>query len=187
VPDHETRPDDPTLVRRARGGDHDAYAQLVRRYQAIALRVASVAGPSADAEDAVQEAFVKAHRALARYDERRPFRPWLLAIVGNEARNRGRSAQRASALVDRAAAHAAAEDTTASAEESALQRIGAGPLAAAVGTLRPDEQELLTYRFVLDLSEEETAAALGVRRGTVKSRTSRALARLRSVLPEEPA
>ena len=77
--------------------------------------------------------------------------------------------------------------TTASAEESALQRIGAGPLAAAVGTLRPDEQELLTYRFVLDLSEEETAAALGVRRGTVKSRTSRALARLRSVLPEEPA
>jgi len=184
VPEPEIRPDDPTLVRRARGGDHDAYAELVRRYQAIALRVAALAGPPADAEDAVQEAFVKAHRALGRYDERRPFRPWLLAIVGNEARNRGRSAQRAAALVDRAASLPAAE-TGSSAEESALQRIGAGPLAAAVAALRPDEQELITYRFVLDLSEEETAAALGVRRGTVKSRTSRALARLRAGLGEE--
>ena len=185
MPDPEIRPDDPTLVRRARGGDHHAYAELVRRYQAIALRVAALAGPPADAEDAVQEAFVKAHRALRRYDERRPFRPWLLAIVGNEARSRGRSAQRFSALVDRAASLQAAEAAGASAEESALQRIGAGPLAAAVAALRPDEQELITYRFVLDLSEEETAAALGVRRGTVKSRTSRALARLRAVLGEE--
>src|SRR5262249_32337325 len=100
--------------------------------------------------------------------------------------NRGRTAQRASALVDHAATLAAAE-AGAYAEEAALQRIGAGPLATAVATLRPDEQELLTYRFVLDLSEEETAAALGVRRGTVKSRTSRALARLRAVLPEDAA
>ncbi len=187
VPDHETRPDESTLVRRARGGDRDAYAALVRRHQAVALRVAALAGPTADVEDAVQEAFVKAHRALGRYDERRPFRPWLLAIVANEARSRGRSAQRAAALTDRAATLAAAEGGGASAEESALRRIGAGPLAAAVATLRPDEQELLVCRFVLDLSEEETAAALGVRRGTVKSRASRALARLRAILEEEPA
>jgi len=186
VPDHETHPDESSLVRRARGGDRDAYAALVRRHQAVALRVAALAGPAAEAEDAVQEAFVKAHRNLRRYDERRPFRPWLLAIVANEARSRGRSAQRAAALTDRAAAYAAAGGG-ASAEESALQRIGAGPLAAAVATLRSDEQELLVCRYVLDLSEEETAAALGVRRGTVKSRTSRALARLRTTLEEEPA
>ena len=141
-------------------------------------------GPSADAEDAVQEAFVKAYRSLRRFDEGRPFRPWLLAIVANEARSRGRSAQRAASLADRAAAFGVAAGESESAEESALARIGAGPLTEALGALRPDEQEVLVCRFVLDLGEEETAAALGVRRGTVKSRTSRALARLRTALPE---
>ena len=149
-------------------------------HQGVALRVAALAGPSADAEDAVQEAFVKAYRSLRRFDEGRPFRPWLLAIVANEARSRGRSAQRAASLADRAAAFGVAAGESESAEESALARIGAGPLTAALGALRPDEQEVLVCRFVLDLGEEETAAALGVRRGTVKSRTSRALARLRT-------
>jgi RNA polymerase sigma-70 factor (ECF subfamily) len=184
VPETETHPDDSLLVRRARGGDRDAYASLVRRHQAVALRVAALAGPMADAEDAVQEAFVKAHRSLRRFDEARPFRPWLLTIVANEARSRGRSAQRTSALVDRAAAFGAAGAETESAEESALSRIGTGPLIAALAALRPDEQAVLVCRFVLDLGEDETAAALGVRRGTVKSRTSRALARLRVALPE---
>ncbi len=187
MPESATLPDDSHLVRRARGGDRDAYASLVRRHQAVALRVAAVAGPAADAEDAVQEAFVKAHRSLKRFDERRPFRPWLLAIVANEARSRGRSAQRAASLVDRAAAFGAADCETASAEESALARIGAGPLTEALATLRCDEQEVLVCRFVLDLGEEETAATLGIRRGTVKSRTSRALARLRAALPEGAA
>jgi RNA polymerase sigma-70 factor (ECF subfamily) len=187
VPDTETHPDDTLLVRRARGGDRDAYASLVRRHQGIALRVAALAGPTADAEDAVQEAFVKAYRSLPRFDEGRPFRPWLLAIVANEARSRGRSAQRATALVDRAAAFGAAAGETASAEESALARIGSGPLTAALAALRPDEQEVLVCRFVLDLGEDETASVLGVRRGTVKSRTSRALARLRVALPEGAA
>ena len=58
-------------------------------------------------------------------------------------------------------------------------------LAAALGQLREDERLVLACRFLLDLGEEETAAALGVRRGTVKSRTSRALARLREILGEE--
>ena len=187
MPETETHPDDTLLVRRARGGDRDAYASLVRRYQGIALRVASLAGPSADAEDAVQEAFVKAYRSLPKFDQARPFRPWLRAIVANEARSRGRSAQRATALVDRAAAFGAATGETESAEESALSRIGSGPLTAALAALRPDEQEVLVCRFVLDLGEDETASVLGVRRGTVKSRTSRALARLRVALPEGAA
>jgi RNA polymerase sigma-70 factor (ECF subfamily) len=172
VPEPEIPPDDSHLVRRARGGDRDAYASLVRRHQGVALRVAALAGPAADAEDAVQEAFVKAYRSLRRFDEARPFRPWLLAIVANEARSRGRSAQRAASLADRAVAFGAAGGEAESAE------------AEALGALRPDEQEVLVCRFVLDLGEEETAAALGVRRGTVKSRTSRALARLRTALPE---
>jgi len=61
---------------------------------------------AADAEEAAQDAFVKAWRALPRFDRTRPFRPWLLAIVANEARNRRRAAGRREGLALRAVAHA---------------------------------------------------------------------------------
>ena len=74
--------DEATLVVRAKHGDAAAYEELVRMHQAIAFRVALVAaGDRGDAEEAVQDGFVKAHRALGRFREGAPFRPWLLAIV----------------------------------------------------------------------------------------------------------
>ena len=88
-------PTEEELVERAKRGDDDAYEELVRAYQGIAFRTAYlVAGNAADAEDAAQEGFVKAHRALGRFRRGAPFRPWLLQIVANEARNRRRSAGR---------------------------------------------------------------------------------------------
>lgn len=177
-------PDDRTLAVRARDGDHEAYAALVRRHQAVALRVAAVVGPVGEAEDACQDGFVKAYGALGRYDAERPFRAWLLAIVANEARTRGRQSRRVARLLQRAALLAPADG--AASEELALGRIGAGPLLAGFERLRPDEQLTLALRFVLDLSEQETADLLGCPAGTVKSRTSRALSRLR-VFMEEPA
>jgi RNA polymerase sigma-70 factor (ECF subfamily) len=185
VPDSAaTDPDDADLVRRARDGEGNAYAQLVRRYQGIALRVAALVCAE-EAEDATQEAFMKAHRALGRFDASRPFRPWLLAIVANEARSRARAGRRAAALLERAAAAPAPH--AASAEEAALARVGAQELLAAIRRLSETDRQLLSLRFALDLGEAETAAALGCRRGTVKSRTSRALARLRTSLAEETA
>ncbi|HET9289076.1 MAG TPA: sigma-70 family RNA polymerase sigma factor, partial [Gaiella sp.] len=87
--------DETTLVMRAKRGDVDAYEELVRMHQELAFRVALVAaGDRGDAEEAVQDGFVKAHRALGRFREGSPFRPWLLRIVANEARNRRRSAGR---------------------------------------------------------------------------------------------
>src|SRR4029077_10773432 len=84
-------PEDSELVERARRGDEDAYEELVRAYQGIAFRTAYViAGSASDAEEAAQEAFVKAYRALGRFRPGSPFRPWLLQIVANEARNRRR-------------------------------------------------------------------------------------------------
>src|ERR671910_1217421 len=81
------------LVERARAGDPGAYAALVRGHEEIAFRTAYlICGNAADAEDAAQEAFVKAHRALGRFRAGEPVRPWLLTIVANEARNRRRSA-----------------------------------------------------------------------------------------------
>ena len=155
---------------------------LVRRYQAVALRVASVMGPLEEAEDACQEAFVKAYRSLGRYDLARPFRAWLLAIVANEARTRGRRSRRVDRLLERAAPLAPVD--VSSGEELALGRVGAAPLLAGFARLRPEEQVTLALRFVLDLSEQETADLLGCPAGTVKSRASRALSRLRVLLEE---
>ena len=156
-------------------------------HQAIAFRVALVAaGDRGDAEEAVQDGFVKAYRALGRFREGAPFRPWLLRIVANEARNRRRSSGRRAGLALRAAA-AASGDAAPSPEAAALSQERRDALLAALGSLEERDRAVLVHRFLLDLGEEETATALGVRRGTVKSRTARALARLRGVLGEEQA
>jgi RNA polymerase sigma-70 factor (ECF subfamily) len=166
------------LVRRARRGDDRAFAELVRMHQEIAYRVAYlIAGD--DAEDAVQEAVLKAWRSLARFRPAAPFRPWLLRIVANEARNRRRAAGRRSALALRAGREDVSGDAAPSPQAAVHAADERTRLLAALERL-PDEARLaLGCRYLLDLSEAETAAALGIRRGTVKSRVSRALERLR--------
>jgi RNA polymerase sigma-70 factor (ECF subfamily) len=171
------------LVERARGGDAVAYGSLVRAHQDIAFRVACLAGGSAgEAEEAAQEAFVKAWRALPRFRAGAPFRPWLLAIVANEARNRRRAAGRRAGLALRAAQAAERDPGThePTPEAQALAADQRQALLVALAGLDDRDRDVLTCRFLLELSEEETAAALGCRRGTVKSRTSRALERLRA-------
>jgi RNA polymerase sigma-70 factor (ECF subfamily) len=181
-------PDEATLVVRAKHGDAAAYEELVRMHQAIAFRVALVAaGDRGDAEEAVQDAFVKAYRALGRFRPGAPFRPWLLRIVANEAHNRRRSAGRRAGLALRAAAAAASGDAAPSPEAAAVTAERRDELLAALAGLDERDREVLVYRFLLGLGEEETASALGVRRGTVKSRTSRALERMRSALGQEVA
>jgi RNA polymerase sigma factor (sigma-70 family) len=168
------------LVERARGGDAVAYGSLVRAHQDIAFRVACLAGgSSAEAEEAAQEGFVKAWRALPRFRAGAPFRPWLLAIVANEARNRRRAAGRRAGLALRAAELAERDAGPPSPEAQLLTAVRRDALLAALSELDERDRSVLTCRYLLELSEEETAAALGCRRGTVKSRTSRALARLR--------
>lgn len=171
--------EDQLLIDRARGGDTAAYGDLVRRHQQIAFRLALViTGSAADAEEAAQDGFVKAWRALSRFRTGEPFRPWLLAIVANEARSRRRSSARRAALVDAVAAGlpvVVPEDDPSALAVKAERRAG---LLAAVNRLAPDHREVVGLRYFLDLGEAEMAAALGCRAGTVKSRLSRALARL---------
>jgi len=168
------------LVALARDGDGDAYAALVRAHSDIAFRTAMlITQDAAEAEEAAQDAFVKAWRALPRFRTGEPLRPWLLKIVANEARNRRRSAGRRAALALRAPRPAAEEG---SAEAAVLAGESRAALLAALGRLRDEDRLVLGCRYLLELSEAETAAALGVRRGTVKSRTSRALQRLREVM-----
>jgi RNA polymerase sigma factor (sigma-70 family) len=174
------------LVERARRGDLRAWETIVRTHQGIAFRTAYVlAGNAADAEEAAQDGFVKAYRALGRFRRGAPFRPWLLRIVANEARNRRRSAARRERLSLRAAAEARPGDAVPSPEAALFARESQEQLLAAIERLSEDHRDAIVCRYVLDLSEDETAAALGVRRGTVKSRLSRALERLREELEGE--
>ena len=149
-------------------------------YQSLAFRTAFViAGDAADAEEAAQDAFVKAHRALWRFRAGQPFRPWLLTIVANEARNRRRTRGRRAALALRAADPGALGEDPEAATLASERR---ERLLTAVERLRDDDRDVLACRYFLELSEEETAAALGIARGTVKSRTHRALERLQEEL-----
>ncbi len=173
---------DADLIARARAGDDRAYGMLVARHQTVAFRTAYViTGHAADAEDAAQEAFIKARAAIGRFRAGAPFRPWLLAIVANEARNRRRSAGRRLALVGRVAATEARAPVPLP-EATALAGDDRRELAAALARLAPEHREVIALRYLLDLSEAECAAALHCRPGTVKSRLSRALARLRADL-----
>ena len=172
--------DETELVERAKRGDTAAYGELVQRHQGIAFRTAYVfARDASDAEEAAQDGFVKAYRALGRFRSGAPFRPWLLQIVANEARNRRRAAGRRASLALRAAEENRSGDAVPSPEAALLGDERRAELLAAVNALRDEERDVIACRFFLELSEEETAAALDVKLGTVKSRTSRALAHLR--------
>jgi RNA polymerase sigma-70 factor (ECF subfamily) len=171
------------LVERARTGEAAAYAELVRAHQDIAFRTAMlITRNAADAEEAAQDGFVKAYSALSRFRVGEPFRPWLLTIVANEARNRRRSAGRREALILRAAAGEGRPtgEAAPSPEAALLAGERRDELLRGLSALRDGDQAILGCRFLLELSEEETAAALDLARGTVKSRTSRALERLRA-------
>jgi RNA polymerase sigma factor (sigma-70 family) len=178
--------DESELVERARRGDLRAWETIVRTHQGLAFRTAYVLTASAaDAEEAAQDGFVKAYRALGRFRRGAPFRPWLLRIVANEARNRRRSAARRERLSLRAAAEVRPGDAVPSPEAGLLSRESQEQLLAAMERLSDEHREAIACRYFLDLSEDETAAALHVRRGTVKSRLSRALERLREELEGE--
>ena len=173
-------PDDIALAERAREGDERAFEDLMRTYQPLAFRTAYLlTGSAADAEEAVQTAFVKAWRSLPRFRKGAPFKPWLLRIVTNEAHNRRRSERRRVELRLRATAAHPSEDAAPSPEGAALGRERRDALLQAVEALSDHDRDVLTCRYFLELTEEETAQVLGVRRGTVKSRTARALERLR--------
>jgi len=182
----EGRPaEDSVLIARAVRGDSAAYEEIVKRYQQVAFRTAYVVtGSAADAEDAAQEAFVKAYRALDRFRPDAPFRPWLLRIVANEARNRVRSSGRRQHLDLRLAEGFRPGDAAPSPEAVAVAADERRRLLALVNALSDEDRRVIACRYFLELSSEETAAALGVPEGTVKSRLSRALARLRTQVQE---
>lgn len=180
--DDRPRTDEPDLVERVKRGDVDAYGEIVARYQALAQRTAFViTRDAASAEDAAQEAFVKAYRALGGFRSGAPLRPWLLRIVANEAINRAKAASRRR-TVELSVAEARAGDPEGSPEALALASERRELVVRALNELREEDRIVVAYRYFFDLSEAEMAEALGIARGTVKSRLSRAMSRLRERL-----
>jgi RNA polymerase sigma factor (sigma-70 family) len=174
-----TELDDAAAVARARTGDLDAYEVLVVRYTPSAHRAAVLLGAGAEADDVVQEALVKAYRQISKFRGEAGFRPWLLAIVANETRNLHRSRRRRDGLVLRAAAREDPNAVSPDPAESAVAIERRQQLLEQLRLLDPHDRDVLVCRYLLDLSEAETAATLNLPKGTVKSRTARALRKLR--------
>jgi RNA polymerase sigma factor (sigma-70 family) len=172
--------DEASLLARAKRGELRAYEEVVELHQDVAFRVAwLITGSAADAEEAAQDAFLKAHRALGSFRNGAPFRPWLLRIAANEARSR-RAANSRREQVHRRVGEESRGRTAASPETTLIDSDRRAELIAALWRLNERDRLVIAYRYLLEFSEAETAAALGCRKGTVKSRLSRALGRLRA-------
>jgi len=178
---HSNNRPDRELIIAAQSGDAAAFGDLIRRHQRAAIRVAAMALGAADgAEDVAQEAFVKMHRSIDRFRVNDPFEPWLYRIVTNTARNRLRHEGRQRGLHLRVAALASVPDS--GPEDIASHLADRRDVVAAINQLDLDDRLILTYRWFEQLSEKEIAVAMDLRAGTVKSRLSRAMNRLRREL-----
>ena len=170
----------------ARAVRHDpaAWDAIVRLHQQAVFRLAYLLlGDANDADDVAQETFIRAYRAMDRFDASRPLRPWLLRIASNLSRNRRRSAGRYWAALKRliwAEPHLVADPL-----DVDHRGLEAQTLWQAVRRLSRQDQEIIYLRYFLDLSESESAAALDIVPGTVKSRSHRALQRLREVVARD--
>ncbi len=162
-----------------------AYEELMRRHESLAFRTAYLIVADADeARDAAQDGFLRAYAALGRFRAGAEFRPWLLRIVANAARNRRRGRTRRAGLALRAAADRPDDLAAPSPEVAVLAAERRAVLLAAIERLSVEDRDVIVMRWFAELNEAEMAAALDCPRGTVKSRLSRAMARLRHQLPD---
>jgi RNA polymerase sigma-70 factor, ECF subfamily len=176
---------DAELVARTRAGEPDAFGELVGRYYDACWRFAyHMLGERADAEDVVQDTFLRAYLAIGRYDERDQFRGWLFRILTNLCRNaqtsRGRRVRRFVqddlALDQAPAPLAAASDGV---EDVALLR--------ALSQIEPQQREALLLKYAEGLEYGEISAMTGVGESALKMRVKRGSERLRALLGRNPA
>jgi RNA polymerase sigma-70 factor (ECF subfamily) len=174
---------EPEFLARAIEGDHEAYAKLVRPYEGVAYRVAAaITGRSADAEEAMQNGFVKAYRSLHRFRVGAAFRPWLLRIVVNEAHNVLRAERRHLRLATRAAE--LRETAIAGPDEAVISREEVETVLGSLARLPDADRLALALRYFAELPDGEAAALVGTSRAAYRVRLVRARKRLQAVLEE---
>ena len=173
---------DDALIRASVRGDADAFGRLVSRYQQQTRRLAAALVGDADGDDVAQDSFVRAYRSLGSFRHGAAFGPWLRRIVVNQARNHHRGSSRRSSR-ERADAIANPVPEPSNTPETVLDRNEERRMIErALASMPERDRVVIVLRFLLDHTEQETAEMLGWPQGTVKSRTSRALDRLRSRL-----
>ena len=175
--------DDPIAVMVQDGRHRDALAACARTHGPIIGRLCiALLGSQADADEATQETLLRAHRAMATYRGEGSIKAWLCGIARHvcahmlETRRRGREALELVPQIE-----AATDDD---ARTLFANRRRARAIRDALGKLKPSEREALVLRFVADLSHREIATAINLDEATARKRISRALARLRSAMPE---
>jgi RNA polymerase sigma factor (sigma-70 family) len=174
---------EPEFLARAIEGDHEAYADLVRPYERVAYRVAAaITGRSADAEEAMQNGFVKAYRSLHRFRVGAAFRPWLLRIVVNEAHNVLRAERRHVRLATRAAEQH--ETAIAGADEAVIAREEVEIVLGSLARLPAADRLALALRYFAELPDAEAAALAGTSTEAYRVRLVRARKRLQALLEE---
>jgi RNA polymerase sigma factor (sigma-70 family) len=170
--------DEARLVARARQADEAAWIAIVRTYQEPVFRMAYlILGERHEAEDAAQETLIRAYRSLDRFDPQRPLKPWLLSIAANTAKNRRRAGWRYTQAIKRLFRLEAG--VAADPYEGSNQAVDSLNLWQAVQSLPLNDQQIIYLRYFMELSVAETAGALDIAPGTVKSRLNRALVRLK--------
>jgi RNA polymerase sigma-70 factor, ECF subfamily len=171
---------DRAIIDQVLAGDTEAFARLVDRHYDRCARVAlRILGNREDAEEAVQDAFLRAFRALASYEDRERFQAWLTRILVNQCRTiRARVNRREE--VFSALEIADAELFAVHGEPDA----GWPELERALAQLPPEQREAIVLRYSDDLTYEEMARVTGAGESALKMRVQRAFARLRGLLSE---
>jgi RNA polymerase sigma-70 factor, ECF subfamily len=176
--------DESALIQLAVQHDEQAWETLMRTHQQAVFRLAYLfTGDPDEAEDVTQETFIRAFHFIDRFDPARSFRPWILSIAANLARNRLRGFKRYLAALQGAARRES--DKVMHSFSVPAGSEDAQEVWRSARKLSLEDQQVLYLRYFLELTEEETSAALGIPPGTVKSRLHRAMDRLRARLQQE--
>jgi RNA polymerase sigma-70 factor, ECF subfamily len=176
--------DEQAAIARLQQGDISGLEALVQAYQVPAMRAAIlITRDRSSSEDIVQAAFLRVYERIGQFDNTRPFGPWFLRSVLNDAiKVATRQAHQVSLNYLRHGADNALVDNTAGPDELVEQAETVQAIQTALNSLSPTQRAVIVQRYYLGLSETEIAVALGCPPGTVKSRLHAARLRFRTLL-----
>jgi len=174
---------DRAIIQRVLSGDVEAFARLVDRHYERCARIAvRIVGNREDAEEAIQDAFLRAFKALGAYEERELFSAWLTRILVNQCRSvLARTRRRDALFPDLDPLHV----------DFAIDATGMDgdwpELGRALAQLPVEQREAIVLKYADDLTYEEMAKVTGAGESALKMRVQRAFARLRAILQEVPS
>jgi RNA polymerase sigma-70 factor (ECF subfamily) len=172
---------DHAIIQEVLSGDVEAFSRLVDRHYDRCARIAlRIVGNREDAEEAVQDAFLRAFRALGSYEDRERFSAWLTRILVNQCRTMLARTQKREAVMSDVDVHDAELFT----DHEPAAAVVWPDLDRALAQLSPEQREAVVLRYSDDLTYDEMARITGVGESALKMRVQRAFARLRVLLEE---